>query len=75
MQSDYGTITCNVNVTSEDPDFAEYSKDLDKIHPLEIGMLSDEVNSAVENSLAEYLYTGESALDTVQVAIDAAKAN
>lgn len=73
MQSDYGTITCNVNVTSDDPNFAEYSKDLDKIHPIQIEMLSDEVLSAAENSLAEYMYIGESALDTVQVAIDAAK--
>lgn len=60
--TDAGTVVCNMNVTSEDPNYADYSKDMGRVYVNDPSQLSDELATSLEASLAEYIYNGEPSL-------------
>lgn len=63
-----GTVVPLNEVTTEDPNYLEYSKDIDRLHPEDFANLSDEIGDYISTGTAmtTYLYEGESALDELE---------
>lgn len=63
-----GTVVTLKEVNAEDPNYAEYSKDMDRLHMQDFANLSDEISDYISSGAAvtTYLYEGESALDELE---------
>ena len=63
-----GVVVPLKEVQADDPNYAEYSKDLGRLHTEDFCNLSDEIGDYISNGTAvtNYLYDGESALDELE---------
>ncbi len=76
MMADTGIVVPQKNVESADPNYSLYSKDVSRTVPYEFYSLSTEINDYLQNSLlVDYLYSGDTALDTLQQLINEAKSS
>ena len=63
-----GVVVPLNEVQTEDPDYAEYSKDMGRLHSEDFANLSDEIGDYISagTAVTTYLYDGETALDELE---------
>lgn len=66
--ADLGTVVPLKEVKTSDADYAEYSKDMGRLHPKDFVNLTDEIGDYINTGTAitNYLYEGDSALDELE---------
>ena len=72
-----GTVVPLKEVDANDPNYAEYSKDMDRLHMHDFSNVSDEIGDYLGTGAAvtTYLYEGEAALDELEKMRETAIAN
>lgn len=63
-----GTVVPLKEIKTSDADYAEYSKDMERLHPEDFANLSDEIGDYISagTAMTTYLYEGETALDELE---------
>ena len=68
IQVDNGMPVTLTGVKSDDPNFALYSKDAQKVYPKEIMQLSPQMNDYIDKKMpANYIFSGKSALNELEM--------